>query len=165
MDSFNVEVRLIVDMVMLASVLALVGWVFYLFFRRYQVATQVRIQRNESFNRLIEKFGTAKEFAEFAQTPEGKKLLEDPMSPPPNPLAKVLRFLQAGVLFIMIGIASWINGMRLSTQTDPLYVHQMIESNHWATLAFFLGIGLIAVAAISYFFVKRWHLANGLMKK
>ena len=157
--------RYIADMVMFASLLTFVGWVLYLFFRRNQVSTQVRIQRIESFNRLIEKFGSAKEFAEFAQSAEGKKLLDDPMLPPPNPLAKVLRFLQAGVLFFMIGIACWINAERYRTQTDPNYVHQMMESNHWGTIAVFIGIGLIVVAGISYIFVRRWHLSNGSTKQ
>jgi hypothetical protein len=157
--------RFIADVLMFAFLLALVGWVLYLFFRKYQVSTQVRIQRIESFNRLIEKFGNAKEFAEFAQSAEGKKLLEDPISPPPNPMAKVLRFVQAGILFIMIGVASWINAARLRSETDPNYVHQMIESNHWGTLATFFGIGLIVAAGVSYIFVKHWHMANGSLKK
>ena len=154
-----------VGVVMIPSVLALAGWVLYLFFRRYQVSTQLRLQRIESFNRLIEKFGSAKEFAEFAQSAEGKKLLDDPMSTPPNPLTKVLRFLQAGVLFIMAGFAYWINATRLRSETDPNYVHQMMDANYWGTLAIFIGIGLIVTAGISYIFVRRWHLANGSTKK
>ena len=110
------------ETLMIPALLVLVLFPLWLLFRRYQVSTQVRIQRIESFNRLIEKFGSAKEFAEFAQTAEGKKLLDDP-SPPPNPLTKVLRFLQAGVLFIMAGAAYWINAWRLRSETDFNYVH------------------------------------------
>ena len=162
MDTFHEET------IIFAAVLALAGWVLWLLFRRYQLSVQTRLQRTESFNKLIEKFGSAKEFAEFAQSPEGKKLLDDPMLPPPNPLTKVLRFLQAGILFVMIGGAYFINANRwkgLTEAQDPNYYHQMMDSNYWGTLAMLLGVGLIIVAGVSYIFVRRWHLANGSSKK
>lgn len=153
------------DMVVMVCVFALVGWVLYLFFRRYQTSMQVRLQTIESFNRLIEKFGTSKEFVDFVQTDEGKKLINAPAFPPANPLSKVLRFLQAGVLFVIIGVGYWVNGLRLRTQTDPNYVHQMLDSQYWGTLALFVGVGLFVAAAISYIFVRRWNLANGPWSK
>ena len=162
MDQFHEET------LMFIAVIFLVGRVLWLFFRRYQMSTQARLQRTESFNRLIEKFGSAREFAEFAQTEEGKKLLADPLAPPPNPLTKVLRFLQAGVLFIIIGGAYFVNASRWKDITEaqnPNYYHQMMDSNYWGTLAMFLGVGLVIVAGVTYIFVRRWHLANGSATK
>ena len=155
----------IVGMVAIPSVLAFAGWVLYLFYRRYEIATQVRRQKIESFNKLVEKFGTGMEFVAFAQTEHGKKLLGDQIFPPPNPMAKLLRMLQAGIVFLALGIASWINAARLTSATDPNYVNQMIEANHYGTLATFLGLGLIVAAGVSYIFVRRWHLANGTLAK
>jgi hypothetical protein len=159
------ENEYLIDAVAIPSVLAFVGWMFYLLYRRYQASSQVRLQKIDSFNKLIEKFGNGKEFLEFAQTEQGKKLLGDPILPPPNPLSKVLRLLQAGIVFLAVGIASWINAARLSTITDPLYVNPRIQANDYGTLAAFLGMGLIVAAGISYIFVRRWHLANGSSTK
>jgi hypothetical protein len=153
---------------MFIAALALVGWILWLFFRRYQMMTQARLQRTESFNRLIEKFGTAKEFAEFAGTEEGKKLLADPVTPPPNPLTKVLRFLQAGILFILIGAAYFVNASRWQGITEaqsPAYYHQSNDFMSYGTLAMLLGVGLLIVAGVTYVFVRRWHLANGSAHK
>src|SRR5712671_6589661 len=114
------------ETILAVAAIALAGWIVWLFFRRYQLATQARLQRTESFNRLIEKFGSAKEFAEFAQSEEGKKLLADPVTPNPNPLSKVLRYLQAGILFILIGVAYFINASRwqFGPAQDPNYFHK-----------------------------------------
>ena len=153
------------DVLMFACLMAAVAFTLWLLFRRYQVSTQVRMQKLESFNKLIEKFGNAKEFVDFAQTEQGKKMLGDQASPPSNPLTKVLRFIQAGVLFLMIGFADWINATRLRPATEPNYVHQMIESDYWGTIFIFIGLGLILAAGISYIFVRQWHLANGASQK
>ena len=154
-----------VDLVLVPTVLLLVGWTLYLLFWRYQVTTQARLQRVESFNKLIEKFGTAKEFTDFIQTEEGKKMIADPTTPPLNPLGKVLRFLQAGILFIMIGGAYRVNALRLEGQTDPNYFHQMMDSEYWGTLALFVGAGFIVIAGVSFILTRYWHLANGLSRK
>jgi hypothetical protein len=146
------------------SIFALVGWVLYLFFRRYQVATHLKSQRIESFNRMIEKFGSAKEFIEFAESPQGKKLLEEPVSPRVNPLNKILRFLQAGVLFIVVGIGHYLNAMRMASTTELPFVYDRMNAYYWGTLWLSLGVGLLLVAGISYIFVQRWHLANGETK-
>jgi hypothetical protein len=146
------------------SIFALIGWVLYLFFRRYQVTKQLQSQRIDSFNRMVEKFGNAREFIEFAQTPQGKKLLEEPVDPRPNPLNKILRFLQAGILFIMVGVGYYINAMRLADLTDINFVNERMHSFHWGALSLCLGVGLLIAAWISYIFVQRWHLANGESK-
>ncbi|HTK82146.1 MAG TPA: hypothetical protein VL633_07640 [Bacteroidota bacterium] len=147
------------------ALLALIGWVFWLIFRRYQTGAEVRIQRIASFNRLIEKFGTAKEFADFAQSEEGKKILADPVAPPYNPLTKVLRFLQAGVLLVIIGIAFFVNASNGYLSDDPvsheLYYRRMNEFNSYGTLSLLLGIGSIVLAGVTWVFVRRWRLANG----
>jgi hypothetical protein len=147
------------------SILALSGWGFYLFFRRYQITIQLQQQRIESFNRMIEKFGTAKEFIEFTQTPQGKKLLDEPVGAKPNPLNKVLRFIQAGVLFIMIGFGYYLNGMRMADVTEVPMAFDRMNAYYWGALSTCLGIGLLIVAAITFIFVRRWHLANGESKQ
>ena len=158
----------VINAIMFAALLSLGAWIVWLFFRRFQTHTQARLHRTEVFNKLIEKFGSTKEFVDFVQTAEGKKLLEDPVAQPRNPLAKILRFLQAGILFIAIGGAYFLNANRwkdLKEAQDPNYYHQMMDSNYWGTLATSLGVGLLVVAGVSYLFVRHWHLANGSAKQ
>src|SRR5579862_906620 len=143
-----------IDAIIVPCVFAFAAWILYLFFRRYQVSAQMRMKRVESFDRMIEKFQSAKEFSEFAQSLEGKRLLNDPIAPPANPLNKVLRFVQAGSLLLMLGLGSWINGWRLRSETDINYMRQSIESYHWGTLLFFIGVGCLGAACLSYYFVR-----------
>ena len=56
-----------------------VGILFWYIMQRQSAFTKVRLQRGESINRLIDKFATGKEVAEFLETEQGKKLLEDPL--------------------------------------------------------------------------------------
>ncbi len=146
---------------MVVCMFAFIGWGIYLFFRRYQIAAQAQQQRIESFNRLVEKFGSAKEFIEFAESPYGRKLLEEPIVSKANPLNKILRFLEAGVLALLLGAGFWFNGSRLVKNTD---LSSLSEGSNWlniGSLFLFMGTGLLLVAGISYIFVRRWHLANG----
>ncbi|MGB2868435.1 MAG: hypothetical protein WBD36_08290 [Bacteroidota bacterium] len=153
------------DVIALMSFLAFFGWGLYLFFRRYQTATHLQSQRIDSFNRMIEKFGSAKEFIDFAQSPQGKKILEEPAASRPNPMNKVLRFLQVGIVSTMVGCGFWLNGLRVGGNPDPNYVRQAMESNYWGGLLLFFGFGMLIVAGISAIFVRRWHLANGEAKQ
>ena len=149
---------------MFLGVLLLVGWVIYLVFRRYQVISEARTKRAEAFNKLVEKFSSAQEFSAFLETENGKKFIEDPIPAPGHPYGKVLRYIQAGILSLLIGFAYWINASRINS-TDPNYIHQMMDSNYWGTLAVFLGIGLLVVAGITFVLTRHWHLGNGSSRK
>jgi hypothetical protein len=151
----------IADAISVCAVLALFGLGMYLQFRRSQGITQLHSQRIESFNRLIEKFGDAKDFVEFALSPQGKKLLEDSISARPKPLNRVLRMLQAAIVLIMAGVGLTINGMRLSAAADH---SNGMQSLGMGTFALSLGVGLLMVAGVSYFLIRKWRLANGESK-
>ena len=153
------------ETLMAVAALFLAGWVIWLVFRRSQLTTQLRLNRTETFNRLIEKFGSTKEFIEFAQSEEGKKLLADTPASIPNPLTKVLRYIQAGVLFIIVGIAYFINAGRWQFINDPNYFHKAEDFNSYGTIAMLLGVGLLIIAGVTYLFIRRWHLANGSGKR
>ena len=147
------------------GIAALIGFMLYLGFRRYQIATQARAQKIDALNRLIEKYGTAKEFIEFAQSPQGKKLLEEPAAPMSSPLNRIMRFVQGGIIFVVIGIADVINGLRLGSATEINFVYDRANAYYWGTLAIAIGIGLIIAAAVSYYLAKQWHLTNGATKQ
>ncbi len=152
------------DVAAFCAILVLIGWGLYLVFQHFKLSMQLKSQRIESFNRIVEKFGNSKEFIQFTESPQGKKIIEDPVTLRPNPLNKVLRFLQSGILAVVLGGAFWLNGMRLSNQTDAITLRDASTWLSMGTLLLFMGVGLLIVAGVSYVFVRRWHLANGETK-
>jgi len=147
---------MIEEVVMMLVVAALAAWVLWLVFRRHQLQVQARLQRNETFNRLIDKFGTAKEFVDFLQTEAGRKFLEDPIAPPVHPLTSVHRFVQGGIVLLVLGGALLVNALRLRGETDINYIHQAMGLNYWGTIFLGGGAALLIVATVSYFLAKRW---------
>ena len=147
---------IIEEVVMMVTVPALAGWVLWLVFRRYQLHVQARVQRTETFNRLIDKFGTAKEFVEFLQTDAGRKLLEDPITPRVSPMSSVRRFVQGGIILLGLGSALLLNATRLRGETDINYIREAMGMNYWGTIFLGGGVALMVVALVSYFLAKRW---------
>lgn len=146
------------ETIIFVALVALIGWVLWLLFRRHQINAQARLQRIDSFNRLLEKFGSAKEFVDFAHTDQGRKFLEDPLPKPANPMRGVLRFLQIGIILIALSYGFFMNSSRLKDYTDINYVRQAMDFKYWGTLLLALGAGLILVAGISSVIAKKWHL-------
>ena len=134
----------------------LVGWILWLVFRRYQLQAHARVQRTEAFNRLIDKFGTAKEFVDFLQTDAGRKLLEDPIAPPASPMSSVRRFVQSSIILLGLGGALLLNATRLRGETDINFVREAMGMNYWGTIFLGGGVALMIVAIVSYFLAKRW---------
>jgi hypothetical protein len=147
---------IIEEAIMMVTVPALAGWVLWLVFRRYQLHVHARVQRTETFNRLIDKFGTAKEFVDFLQTDAGQKLLEDPIAPRVSPMASVRRFVQGGIVLLGLGGALLLNATRLRGETDINFVREAMGMNYWGTIFLGGGAALMVAAMVSYVLAKRW---------
>jgi hypothetical protein len=145
------------DAIMIVTIPALAGWVLWLVFRQYQLRTKARMQRTETFNRLIDKFGTAKEFVDFLQSDAGRRFMEDPLAAPAHPLTSVRRFLQGGIILTVLGGALMLNALRLRGQTDINYINQALGLNYWGTIFMGAGIAFVIVAAVSYRLAQRWR--------
>jgi hypothetical protein len=145
------------EVVMMVAVAALTAWILWLVFRRYQVQTVARAQRTETFNRLIDKFGTAKEFVDFLQSDAGRKVLEDPIAPPADPKTSVRRFVACGIILLALGKALLLNALRLHGQTDINFVREAMGLNYWGTIFVGGGAALMLVAVVWYFMAKRWN--------
>jgi hypothetical protein len=145
------------EVVLMVAVTALTAWILWLMFRRYQVQTHARAQRTETFTRLIDKFGTAKEFVDFLQSDAGRKVLEDPIAPPADPRRSVRRFVQCGIILLGLGSALLLNALRLRDQTDINFVREAMGLNYWGTIFAGGGAALMIVAIVSYFMAKRWN--------
>ncbi|HEU4928567.1 MAG TPA: hypothetical protein VFU38_01955 [Candidatus Krumholzibacteria bacterium] len=145
------------EVVLMVAVTALTAWILWLVFRRFQVQTNARAQRTETFNRLIDKFGTAKEFVDFIQSDAGRKVLEDPIAPPADPKTSVRRFVASGIILLAVGKALLLNALRLRGQTDINFVREAMGMNYWGTIFVGGGAALILVGIVSYFMAKRWN--------
>jgi len=144
------------EVVLMVAVTALTAWILWLVFKRFQVQTHARAQRTETFNRLIDKFGTSKEFVDFLQSDAGRKVLEDPIAPPVDPRASVRRFIACGIILLGLGIALLLNALRLRGQTDINFVREAMGMNYWGTIFVGGGAALMIVAIVSHVLTKRW---------
>ena len=145
------------EVVLMISVTALTAWILWLVFKRFQVQTVARAQRAETFNRLIDKFGTAQEFVDFLQSDAGRKILEDPLTPRPDPKTSVRRFVASGIILIALGKALLLNALRLRGQTDINFVREAMGLNYWGTIFVGGGAALMLVGVVWYFMAKRWN--------
>ena len=151
---------------MVASLL-LVGWVLWLLFRRFQLNGQARLHRMEAFTKLIDKFGSAKEFTEFIETDSGKKLFSDQQLPASNPSRVALRFIQVGIIFGALAVAFFIDHLHVShalsgvSSPDPNDLRKIQEDLFWSTLWFSLSIGMFVLAGVTQFLGRKWNLLNG----
>lgn len=145
------------EVVLVVAVTALTAWILWLVFRRYQVQTYARAKHTETFNRLIDKFGTAKEFVDFLQSDAGRKVLEDPITPPTDPRASVRRFVQCGIILLGLGTALLLNALRLRDQSDINFVREAMGLNYWGTIFVGGGAALMIVAVVSHYLAKRWN--------
>lgn len=126
-------------------------WVTSASNRRREVETRAQA---EVHNRLIEKFGTSKEFVDFMQTDGGKVFLKPlPVTNPAAPYRKILTSITAGVILTMFGIA--------------LLVLHAVAFDHdegalgGGIIMLMIGIGFLLSAAISYRLSKAWGILQG----
>ena len=145
------------DAILITVMPLLAGWVLWLLFKRHQLHVRARMQRNETFDRLIDKFGTSREFVEFLQTETGRKLLEDPLAEPVHPMARARRFVPGGVILIALGGAFFVNALRYRGMTDINFVNEAIGLNNWGTIFVSGGAALLVIALLSHLMARRWN--------
>jgi len=154
------------DTIMFVVVTLLCGWVLYLLFRRYQLTTQAKFQRIEAYNKLLDKFASAKEFADFLETEQGKKMLEDPMPNGTNAKRTALRFIQVGGLLAALGAGLFMNLARLrnfiQSQTNPdiNFIHKEEDFFYWTWIVLAMAGGCLLVGFLTYTLGKKWNLSS-----
>ncbi len=145
------------DVILIAAAPLLAGWVLWLLFKRHQLQVHARMQRNETFNRLIDKFGTARELIDFLQTETGRRLLEDPLASPAHPALRARRLVLGGFILAALGGAFMLNALRYRGMTDINFVNEAIGLNNWGTIFISCGVALLVSAAVSHLMSKRWN--------
>ena len=153
------------ETILFTAFLALAGWVFYLFFRRYQIRSQARLQRNEAVNKLLEKFSSAQEFVDFLETEKGRKFFEDPLPEQIHPMRRVFGTTQAAVILIFISFAFFAHANLLRNQNDLNWIGQRNDDIFHGMLCFCIGAALICFASISQSLARKWGLLDEDKKK
>ena len=105
--------------------------------------------RADFHTKMLDKFGSATEFVEFAKTPEGQKLLEGASMERPADAARLLLSIRRGILLTCLGAA--FLGMTLAggLDSEPGYFIA------WTLLA--LGIGYLVSAIVSRRLMRDWR--------
>lgn len=114
-----------------------------------------RIQ-SEVHNKLLEKFGSSREFLDYLGSDAGKRFLEWtplPIEQPastPFPYGRILWSAQAGVILAFFGLGMWVLRAYLPGPAEQFLI--------LGTLAMSLGMGFILSAVISYLLSRSFGL-------
>jgi hypothetical protein len=149
------------DVLLTALALAFAAFLLWLGSRSYKASAQMRLQRAEAFNRLLERFSSAKEFTEFLQTEEGKQFLRDPLPSSRASSNRTLRFVQYGIVLFALGVGCLLNAYRLRDATDLHYASQAQDCQFWGIFGVTIGVALFVTAMVSSAMARKWHLLNG----
>jgi hypothetical protein len=105
-------------------------------------------------NRLLEKFGTAEEFAAYLGTEAGRRFFENLMMEKVTPMTKILGSMQKGAILTLLGAGLLVLGNIFS---QPQGGNVMIVIG---VVALMVGLGFLISAFVAYRLAKAW----GLMK-
>jgi len=129
---------LVENIVFSASLIGFLIWGIYLINAALKRRQQMQMQQ-----RLLDKFSSAHDFAEFMQSPAGQKYVmsfSETSSSPRNTILNSLRtgfvLMFAGAGFLAGGAGGWLS-FRIG----------------W--VSFLMGIGFLAAALVSYFLAKK----------
>jgi Ca2+/Na+ antiporter len=121
----------------------LIGWVVSTIVegRRRMQAVKARAELN---NRILEKYGSGREFVEFMQSDAGRRFLDSVTAEPSSPTTRVLGSVQKGVIATLLGLGLiLVSSLRLlGSDTSILTV--------FGILALSLGVGFLISAFLSY---------------
>jgi CDP-diglyceride synthetase len=152
------------ETIMFVALVGLFCWILFLLFRRHQLATQAKFQRIEAYNKLLEKFSTAKEFTDFLESEQGKNMLEDPFTDRTNPKKTALRFVQAGGILAALGFGLFTYLSQIETiihsQANPdiNWINKELDYTYWTWTTLALSAGCFVVALLTYTLAKKWNL-------
>ena len=124
---------------------------------RRRLQAQRRIARAGMVARLAQRSGDGDAFVAFAQSPDGRALLENEYSPAAM-AHRVLGLVQFGIVACAIGVAFLINGIAPPPGTDINFVREAEEARQWGSLTIALGVGLLIAGAVSAWVARRWRV-------
>ena len=138
--------------VLFLAMFATIGWVVYLAADMSKRQRRMKAQA-ELHGRLLDKFSSAKEIAEFLQTSGGVQLLEGLSNDREPPAAGILRSTHRGIVLMVVAIGCLGLTVPYGWEHNPLLVIGVI--------LLCLGIGFLISAGVSH----RLSKTLGLMEQ
>ena len=141
----------------LICVLGAIVWIIRQLLENRRWSRIFKLQ-SEVHGRLIDKFSSTQELAQYMETEAGKRFLEaapisagiEPQQPVPNAVARVLTPLQIGIVLVLLGI-----GLLLLRHTSPDMEIPMLI---FGTVALMPGLGFIISAGVTWVLAARLGL-------
>jgi hypothetical protein len=100
--------------------------------------------RTDLLNRILDKFGSSRDFIELSEAPGGKRLLEALGSEPNGVGAKILTAVQRGVVLTVVGIGVLLLSLTITENAVEEFIRIC------GVVLFALGIGYLGSSALSY---------------
>jgi len=141
--------RITVTLIFMA-LFALAAWFFWLDAKRRQALVQAR---SDLQNRLLEKFASPQDVAQFLQTEGGNRFLQGLTTDARHAGRGILRATQVGVVITVFGLAVVSLGVAYPPQNRSANPGVIIGS-----LILALGVGFLISAGVSYFLSKKWGM-------
>ena len=138
----------VAQIAVLNGIWILIGWIFWVVSRKRRHEIQAQVQ-----TRLIEKFESARDMAEFLQTEAGSRFMKSFAAVGgSSPVRQILGAVQGGIVLTFLGVALLLLQVMLSAGSGLGVA---------GTLVLALGLGLLAASAVSHRLSRSWGLLAG----
>jgi hypothetical protein len=138
----------------MVTLIAMAAWFVWLDAKR----RQARIEAHTDLqHRLLEKFSSPQDVAQFLQTEGGRRFLQGLTADTGQAARRILRAMQVGVIFSLVGLAAIGLGL-IYPNISP---NGQIRPNPgviFGALILAFGAGFLISAALSYRISKAWGL-------
>jgi hypothetical protein len=132
------------EIVILPAMFFMFGFVVYVIADVFRRRAQARMVA-EFHTKLLEKIGSARDFAEFFASDAGKRFIESLSTDSGTPQMRILRSLQTGLVLMALGI-----GLFILTDQRNFSIEAADGLTVTATVTTAIGIGLMVSTVISY---------------
>lgn len=138
---------IVVTPIMLVLMAWILGGIIGAFKHRAQLKAQTDL-----YNKMLEKFGTAREFMDYIQSDAGKVFFERLAVEPATPLTGIINSIKIGVILTLLGLGIFLTSGVIGT-TDSQNIMFIVS-----IIVAAVGIGFLVSSAISYRLSKTWGL-------
>jgi hypothetical protein len=132
---------------------AFIVWVIATGWRRHQIMkAQTGLQ-----HKLLEKFGSAQELANYLNSEAGQKFLASATIEQTKPHGRILGGMTAGIVILMVGLSFiFLETAFLQVDADAARAFKA-----FGAIFSFLGLGFLFSTIAAYMLSKSWGLFNG----
>ena len=141
------------EIIIVPSLFFMIGFIVYIVVDGYRRRQQVRVL-TEFHSKLLDRLGSAAEFAEFFTSDAGRRFMDSlSTSEGGAPQLRILRSMQTGLVLLAVGIGFFIMLDQRTFEVDAVDGLMVM-----ATAATAVGAALLVSTGMSYLLSKRMGL-------